>query len=500
VTAAVETCRSQGAHFLPGVRRLSRDCGCSQTTMTAAVARFVRAGTLVTGRRIFILPPPGAYQPPPAPPPADSAADRAYAPAARWQELAGLLRTDLTAARFTAGAVLPSVKEMCGRYATSYAPMRRALASLCADGLLVRHKRGFRTVGPQRAATGSTIVLIAMTGSLAHLIEYTPRSPEFWRAIDRECLRRNVHLVIRSCDEALQEAPGQAARTPVLGYIVWMLGFDPDRSARLSTHLQQIGLPVAVMDENAAGPMTQFTRGNPLFRVFSILTDRCAGLAVGRHLQALGHCHAACFSPLPMRADPFFSLHADGLDAVFGSRGAGMSVTYHAPEGFGSNNELINAARSAGVTGAINEVWEKIQQSLFDTYGGQAVFQTQYSQWQITTLFLQSWAEKAFDRVLAEGKATAWIGATDGMGLLALNYLKRNSVDVPRAVSVAGFDNTSQSFVAGMTSYDFNMPAMAATLLDHVLTPRRTRPRAALPPLQIPGGVIARASTGPATV
>jgi len=64
---------------------------------------------------------------------------------------------------------------------------------------------------------------------------------------------------------------------------------------------------------------------------------------------------------------------------------------------------------------------------------------------------------------------------------------------------VTALDNTEDSFGQGLTSYDFNVPAIVQTMFDHILEPRRSIPRAG-PILEVPGVVMARQSSGPAPV
>jgi DNA-binding LacI/PurR family transcriptional regulator len=69
---------------------------------------------------------------------------------------------------------------------------------------------------------------------------------------------------------------------------------------------------------------------------------------------------------------------------------------------------------------------------------------------------------------------------------------------VPGRISVTSFDNTVDSFGQGLTSYDFNVPAIVQAMFDHILEPRRSVPRAE-PILEIPGVIMARQSSGPAS-
>ena len=65
---------------------------------------------------------------------------------------------------------------------------------------------------------------------------------------------------------------------------------------------------------------------------------------------------------------------------------------------------------------------------------------------------------------------------------------------MPRDAAVAGFDNTFEGMAAGLTTYDFNVGALADALLAHVLHPER-RSAGAEGTVEIGGVVVGREST-----
>jgi len=69
-------------------------------------------------------------------------------------------------------------------------------------------------------------------------------------------------------------------------------------------------------------------------------------------------------------------------------------------------------------------------------------------------------------------RATAWIGANDSVALMAVDWLKARDIEVPGAVSVTGFDDTSAALRADLTSYRFDSASMARTMLLQILSSR----------------------------
>jgi DNA-binding LacI/PurR family transcriptional regulator len=100
-----------------------------------------------------------------------------------------------------------------------------------------------------------------------------------------------------------------------------------------------------------------------------------------------------------------------------------------------------------------------------------------------------------FNQALAQKDITAWAVANDGNAIVALTFLKEIGVAVPQDISVVGFDDTTQAFEFGLTSYNFSLAAVAHRMLTFVLNPRG-EPRAGnCGPIEVPGLIIARTST-----
>jgi DNA-binding LacI/PurR family transcriptional regulator len=110
--------------------------------------------------------------------------------------------------------------------------------------------------------------------------------------------------------------------------------------------------------------------------------------------------------------------------------------------------------------------------------------------------FLKSHLEPYFRRALADSATTAWIGATDMVGLIALTFLRTNGVGVPQAKSVISYDDTIEAFGVGLSSYSFNVAAIVQAMFDHITSGPSRRARGPQV-LEVPGVVMARATTGP---
>jgi hypothetical protein len=62
-------------------------------------------------------------------------------------------------------------------------------------------------------------------------------------------------------------------------------------------------------------------------------------------------------------------------------------------------------------------------------------------------------ARALFERALEDKGITAWVGCNDKAALSALRYLEGKGRKAPAHLSVAGFDNSRESFEGGLTSF-----------------------------------------------
>jgi DNA-binding LacI/PurR family transcriptional regulator len=110
--------------------------------------------------------------------------------------------------------------------------------------------------------------------------------------------------------------------------------------------------------------------------------------------------------------------------------------------------------------------------------------------------YADSRALPLFEKAASDRTLTAWICANDACGVCALRYLSGRRISVPGSVSVVGFDGSSAGLVARLSSYDFNIPALADATLRLVLG-GEPRPRSEEPlQVDIPGLFVIRETVG----
>jgi len=144
VAEAVRRTRLSGSERLPSVTSLAAASGVAPVTVMRAIRRLEARGKLRTVRR------PGTYLLPEAgiggrPPDTSAIADRR---ARRWETIAGMLIADINARRYEPGARMPSHKELCARYGTSFLTIKKALRLLTDRKIVVPFHTSIPAVGP----------------------------------------------------------------------------------------------------------------------------------------------------------------------------------------------------------------------------------------------------------------------------------------------------------------------------------------------------------------
>jgi DNA-binding LacI/PurR family transcriptional regulator/DNA-binding transcriptional regulator YhcF (GntR family) len=486
---------------LPAIRVLAFRAGVSPLTMWKAVRRLSTEGVLQTVPRAQVR---AAEQremraraepQPEAPVVASVSTPPAAQP--RWVELRDRIASDLLALRFAGTGPLPSLKELCAHYEVGRLTVGRALRALTADGWLERSGRRFRRVPARPRRIRASVVYLAEQPGGDVLTDLTPRSLGLWRVLEERCHLSNVRFVVRSVSDYLvgrlrRGEPG------VLGYIVRNLDIDPALAERLLGRLAESGLPVGLVDEVGQTSRLEWPRRSSRFRTFAIAHSDVAGRQVGQRLLQLGHRRVALFSPFEQR--DWSRNRLNGIASSFARLGTGAAVAYVAPA-FPDHDSVRRAVTGAAGYAALARRIEAFRARLDPTQLSAdrgALFRDPLFQ-SFASEAVASRMRPLFESALsARPQATAWVGANDTVALAAARFLRQAGRRVPVDAAVVGFDNTLEALREGLASYDFNLPALASALLDHVLG-WRTRPgRDRGPVVEIPGLLVERESLGPA--
>jgi len=420
----------------------------------------------------------------------------------RWEVLRDRFTENITDFTFPPGHVLPSMKELCHQYGTCYRVLSRALQALVESEKLERYRSGFRVCRIRTATTANTIVLFQVFDEPAGIEHFLPNVEECWRSLERECTRLGIHLHVHllpmmvsgemvhvSVTRVVQDIEQKCT---VAGYVISTICCPPDPFRSLLQAIGSLGKPAAVLEGNHID-LNDVWSSFPHARVFRLGTGMLAGESVGRYLLELGHRDIAYLSPRP--AEHVGDRRLDGLRKAYTGNGLTGGVhRYYVSSATGSETDAIHSAHGKTFRyGVMKKASEFIRH-----YGASEMKQHSVSRsvkLLIRTGLRSVLYHDVFTEALSREGITAWVTYNDSVAFGALEFLEEHGVSVPGRLSLVGFDNTGEALARGLTSYDFNIPAIMHAVVEHILAPTARR-RQKHVVVEIPGRVMERDSTG----
>ncbi len=475
---------SSGRTQLPTVRELAGVSGTSRSAMQRAVERLAEEGRLAVrhGSGIERVGDRGARPPP-------------RAPARRWrtEDVCALVERDVLAGLLPAGRRLPSRKELMSRYGVSYRTLRRSLEGLAAEGTLVPEGRSFR-VRETRALATQTLYLFA--GGVA-----SRRPPAVnTHTLERECARANLELVVvrhnwhgtrMVFDRPIDFTPTQLSR--IIGFMVWTMGYSEAACTEVLGMLSRHGKPVGVFDERQGFHQRPIPFANRLTRCAVIAQREDEGASLGRYLLGRGHRRVLYVSP---QAGGFSEPRCRGIGMAFERAGYadGVRAVYLPSERPSLQAENLQAVVPGMYETADREMQPGVREALLSALSSQSTSIASHVEQEL----LRRRLAPVLDQAVHGDGVTAVVGYNDFTAIPALRHLRSSGVTVPEQVSVVGFDDSQESSLEGLTSYNFNSEEAITLLLGHILShtvgPARSTPAVDL----VEGYVTERASSGPA--
>lgn len=495
VERMAEDSLEEGTRRLPTISHMARDGGFSPRTLSRAVRHLRERGILsCSQRRGIVATGKGARSI------AEGTGNTPPARLPRWEELRRRLSRAIIGGTYPPGTQLPSIGELCAEYGTSYHSLKRALLALVENGRLTPHRRGHRVPALGAATRSSSLVLVSRIRNVGDLGTVIPRHPEFLRLLERECLRLNLRLHIHQFARAGTE-PFTAARAArdtagggaAVGYLLWTQTLAQADLQALIPVLGKTRHPVAVLDEDGIPQLPALCRPFPEVKTFQVANSTTAGVDMGNFLLAQGHRRIGYFSPVA--ATPYSRNRHEGMESVFEGAGVEHSTRSFTRDDLGTFEGVMEAAMKCTefrtISGQLDSFRRAIEHT--DTRVSDS-FYGFYSDTYLLRRAIQQIMLPLFRRALNDESITAWVGVNDWIALSAYDYLRNERVPVPEHISLTGFDDTFEAFTHGLTSYDFNMPALVTAILEHVLRRRGAGGRKNPKQMEIPGVVTPRGS------
>ena len=470
--AAKVAAQSPGGR-LPTISAIAAEAGLSCSTVWKAVSRLKEQGVL-RARRGSRLTVPSALPSPPLP-----VEDRL-----RWHEVQESITRDIYSGVYPHATSRPAAKELTARYGACYATVKRALDRLVDLRTLVRHLRGYRVRPVVSGWSAGTVVLVARGRPDGTLMPIGPRAGAVRLSLERECALVGISLRTLSYDylngriyrtpESRSLLAPLSGPTTVLGYVIREEGVhnpqqpDARNLASLLTRLGRLGRPLALLDEGS-GLEAVPGHGSTAARVFSIECSAEAGRQVGRYLLGLGHRRIAYISAV--HRSLWSVKRLAGLREAVIVPGTGGGVHAYTIDQATEPRHMIPASRNSDQSlarllatdaGRADPLLSRAIQTLQPSIGEA-----------VEVEYVRSALEPLLDEAMRSPEITAWVAANDVTARVCLDFLEERRMVVPQDLSVVSFDDTYSACERSLTSYNFNIEAVARASLAHVLSPRR---------------------------
>ncbi|MBD3419651.1 MAG: GntR family transcriptional regulator [Chitinivibrionales bacterium] len=424
-----------------------------------------------------------------------------------WQRLKKQLCRDLGNGVYRPGTALPPQKVLQNRYSVSFRTLKKALLSLQDEGLLEVHKKSFAVPQLSSRILHSRIVFLAIADETGK-ITLGGANEEFVRNLQLECTVSSVSLNLYGYfggELDLGFVDSTAKRCPfpdddsILGYIFLVMAAEP-KLPEVLVQLAHVNKPLAIVDVSGDWSPPVFLQ-NRLCKHFTYAVSCKSSLTIGRFLLQGGHRHLAYLSP--------FHRARWSLNRLKGLQQAcrevtGSSVTpvvLKRPPKIAAHYRNLTLER-CDLT-PLQEFYHTWKRHIPAHYSAalDELFRFTIPVRILTQAAFQHEVEALFEQAFRHadtGRISVWVAANDDVARQACTWLRRKRVAIPRELSVTGFDDTREAMQEGLTSYNFNVRALAHAVLTYIVNRESYLSRYGAKDIEFDGMIVERTSSGAA--
>jgi len=339
------------------------------------------------------------------------------------ERLGRLLLEDWKSGRISADQPLPSIKELCTKYATSVGSMRRSLEKLRVNGILSRRGRGrffFRTLQAPKAKEILLVMRSNPSGDFYCLID---RELEFMQKVYAEAEKRELRVHVLGYNEEAgkffdsigKTVEPESFRDSFGAILSTTLIFNTNKFFSLfaGTHF-----PISVWWEHPLSEIPRALKREKRYAFFNLAFGEFPGKAVGRFLRDKGCSRVAYISP--------YHLSSWSVDRLNGLKKSGLDVVARVDDSYASHYDLRNEKP---------EVFERIVARLVENMP----------------------------------PVEAWVVVNDEVGCALHRMFLRG--ELSRPPYVVSFDNTADSYRIRLDSFKFSVDALAEQSVFHIVSP-----------------------------
>ncbi|MBD3319980.1 MAG: GntR family transcriptional regulator [Chitinivibrionales bacterium] len=421
-----------------------------------------------------------------------------------WERIREDLRRRIVSGHYLRNNPFPSLMELSHEYGSSFRTIRRALDFLCSENVLVPFNRSYTVRSLSVGAGRNRIGFIVMTDRTMKM-QLAGLAEDFYRNLESSCTQSNIslsrysYLVREEEDLLFHDYHGRPCdfdgSDRMLGYLYVVVAPEYKRD-RILGRLSHLNKPAAVLDLIGGWEFPRvINRRN--FRIFSSAVSPQCGKEIARFLLSLGHRRIAYISPFHQAL--WSANRLEGLSCTYRDAGLPDSVrefTYNRPPKI--NIYYRDQALQRCTIAPLHKAYQQWKESVPEYFIPPLDFLFNFH----IPERLIPWAEMhhdldlLFEQALEDNSISAWVAANDEVACRALDFLGRRRIDVPGKISVVGFDDTQPALQQALTTYNFNMQAMAHAMLDHVLHRQSPLLNQSRKTIELEGLIIERKTTG----
>jgi DNA-binding LacI/PurR family transcriptional regulator/DNA-binding transcriptional regulator YhcF (GntR family) len=507
LSSQIEKGRFKQGENLGSIDKLAQQAGVSRVTMWKALGKLNSLGIIEGSRGVpfsFVAHMPakidallGSSELKRAEP-AEEKSQRA------WESLAGAIKQDIINGLYPPGTSLPSSKELQNTYGACFRTLKRALDYLAAQKAIVRRKRGYAVTALATARSkGSRIVLVGHgRGRKSGRISLDVGGEFFIRNLESDCARAGIRLEtvtyyvrdneIETMDESAEHTWRSIDNDAVLGYI-FLKVVDEEAYVQVLARLAHFKKPVAIMthDTDIKLPPSASSR---YFTIFMSSGAHRPGEHVGRYLIELGHRHIAYISAY--HKAQWSKNRLAGLRKAFESCGKDSACAHTVDDRATAIEYYRDSEKRSQFADAASEIRKSL--SGLSVQGKERIMDIMNNTLRDERILSEVSARLTplFKKALADSRTTAWVLSNDETALLAREFLKKKSVDIPAKLSLISFNDDVIAVRNRLSSYNFNISSLVHAMISFVLNRGHFRTSTHRRVVEIEGHVVARETTG----
>jgi DNA-binding LacI/PurR family transcriptional regulator len=461
---------------------MARHLGIGVRFMQEAVTEMERRGTLTVRRNSGIWCGKRPAQPP--------------ALQGRCEEMRRRIEGDIVTGKLRTGELPVTMGDLRRRYGASQFLIRKALQVLLERGLLRREGHRLYCADPafsQVRKQHASVMLLGVSDESGRIAIMDLRFAAFITALESERAAQGIGLDHGAVRTAGTQSDALIKRliseNRHIGYIIWSNGIPGSLLETIISHLARIGKPVAVIDEIGTVTFRDELARLPLVKVFTIAAFK-AGMAMGAHMLSAGHRRIDYCSVDHDQA--WSQRRLQGLVKAYATAGIADAVTPRVAVG------IIDTVTVPAPARRHMERFLKVMQQGINR---EHVWFSNISRRHINRYTIEILEKQriALQRLLGSldvrSAPNAIVFGNDMTAVIGIDVLESRGISPANRIAIAGFDDIDIAYQYNLTSYNFNLPAIAQTSLGFIVHPRHERFRSE-GPIECDGMVIVRQSSG----